>query len=127
MKKFIAISFIFFYLFSATEIHQLLKAPALFEHFAEHQSKNKSLTFWSFLYQHYKNNSKDADYDKDMKLPFKTSDNCSQNILITLLSNTKIEINFFDFKSISKPISGFYKTFFSSNYLDAIWQPPQFS
>lgn len=127
MKKFIAISFIFLYLFSATEMHQLLKAPALFEHFAEHQSKNKSLTFWNFLYQHYKNNSKDADYNKDMKLPFKTTDNCSLNILITLLPNTKIEIRSFDLETSSKPISSFYKTFFNSNYLDSIWQPPQVS
>ena len=127
MKKFIVISFIFLYLFSATEIHQLLKAPALFEHFEEHKSENKSLSFWNFLYEHYKNNSKDADYEKDMKLPFKTSDNCSQNILITLLTNTKIEIKTFHFESATKPVSVFKKTFFSSHYLDTIWQPPQFS
>lgn len=127
MRKFVAIAFIFLYMFSATEIHQLLKINILLEHFSEHQSKNKTITFLDFLYQHYKTNSKDADYDKDMKLPFKTTDNCAQNIFISLVTNTKIEFKPLNFPIDRKTSLGFYQSFFSTTYLDSIWQPPQFS
>ena len=73
MKRIIALTFLSLYLISTTELHQLLKLPALVEHFSEHQQKDKTITLWKFLCIHYANgNKKDADYEKDSKLPFKT-------------------------------------------------------
>lgn len=125
VKKFLAISFLFIYLFSTTELHQFLKIPVLFEHFSEHRSKDKSLSFLNFLYLHYKNNTKDSDYNRDLKLPFKTIDNCSTSIHIGLSTDLKLEIKepicFFE----KKEISNFYKSRLHPNYLNAIWQPPK--
>lgn len=53
----------------------MLKLPVVFQHFAEHQQENKNISFIRFLDMHYMHGSpKDKDYDRDMQLPFKTSD-----------------------------------------------------
>ena len=62
-----------FYLFSATELHELLKLPILVAHFEEHRSENKELSLIDFLAEHYGGaNELDQDWQKDSKLPFKT-------------------------------------------------------
>ncbi len=74
MKKIIAISFLLVYLFSTTEAKQLLKLPLVFQHFKEHQKENKTISFLHFLKIHYLQGSpRDKDYNRDMQLPFKTS------------------------------------------------------
>jgi len=125
MKKIVALLFISIYLFSTTEIHQFLKIPALFEHYNEHQSKDKALSFLSFLYKHYKENTKDADYDKDLKLPFKTINNCAPSIHISIVEESKIEAVKAVFSFDEKKINTFYTSLFISNFHNAIWQPPQ--
>lgn len=73
LKNLIAIFLLATYLFSATELHQVLKLPVIFQHFAEHKKQNKQLTLLEFLDIHYMHGSPmDADHDRDMKLPFKT-------------------------------------------------------
>jgi hypothetical protein len=93
LKKLFAISFLFIYLFSTTELHQLLKAPLLIEHFMEHREENKDITLWQFLYAHYAGDYvKDADYDKDMKLPFKTHSNCVSSFSNVYLPSAKFPL-----------------------------------
>jgi hypothetical protein len=111
------------------ELYQLLKLPVLIEHFMEHQEQNKDITLIEFLYLHYANGDvRDADYEKDMKLPFKShSNNCSANI-IAVVANASIKIvfplksNFAELKILifAKKIS------FASLYHSNIWQPPRF-
>jgi len=125
MKKLLAILFLNIYLFSTTEIHQFLKTPLLLEHFTEHRSKDKTLSFLNFLYKHYTNITKDSDYDKDLKLPFKTIDNCSPSIHINLTPDIKIETKEVASYFEKKKTSNFYKSKFHSNYLNTIWQPPK--
>jgi hypothetical protein len=125
LKKLFAISFLFIYLFSTTELHQLLKAPLLIEHFMEHREENKDITLWQFLYAHYAmDHVKDADYDKDMKLPFKTHDNCVASFLNVYLPSAKV--------SIEKPVQLLQEKSFISkdqflltSFLSNIWQPPR--
>lgn len=77
MNKLITIFFLTSYLFSRTVLGQLVKLPAFVNHFKEHKTQNKDLTIWQFLCIHYAHgNVKDADYEEDMKLPFKTHLNC---------------------------------------------------
>ncbi|NNU33092.1 hypothetical protein HK413_00860 [Mucilaginibacter sp. S1162] len=86
MKKFAAILLLTAYLFSTTELHQLLKLPVVFEHFAEHRKKNKNISFLQFPDMHYLHGSpKDKDYNEDMKLPFKTADNCTATVSPVLI------------------------------------------
>jgi hypothetical protein len=99
---------------------------SLIEHYKEHADKDKSLTLYHFLSMHYSGDTlKDADYDRDMKLPFKTLDTCS---FASITICTPIE----DFQFSSKQYIKLYKIpsfkynfSFSSNYHSAIWQPPK--
>ena len=114
------------YLFSATEARELLKLPILFEHFAEHKQLDGKLSMWEFLCIHYAHGDvRDADYEKDMKLPFKTSsthhsDNplsffvktCSLPTVLTFTNRT-----FLNHTPSSKILS---------NHLESIWQPPKY-
>lgn len=125
MKKLFAISFLFIYLFSSTELHQLLKLPLLVEHFIEHKEENKDITLWQFLHIHYTaGDVEDSDYDKDMKLPFKSHDNCVSSFSNVYLPSVKV--------SIEKPVRFLQKKNFTkkdefllTSHLPLIWQPPR--
>ena len=100
--------------------------PLLVEHFIEHRHENKDITLYQFLYIHYAmGDVKDADYDKDMKLPFKSHDNCVANVVTVYPPVQKI--------SIIEPVPFsekhhfyFSETFIPSLFLANIWQPPRF-
>ena len=127
MKKFISIAFLTLYLFSTTELSELLKFPLLVEHFAEHKAENQSITLWKFLCLHYAEGSPhDADHDKDMKLPFKSySFNSSSVSLVHLISDENCSFPILKFKTERKSTTNFYTFLVSSSHLKAIWQPPQ--
>ena len=126
MKNFIIILFLSSYLFSTTQLSELLKINLLVEHYVEHTSKDKNLSLWGFLCMHYANgNVKDADYEKDMKLPFKTLDTCNYASI-----NFCTPIQEFQFQKIisiklyKQPIFEYNFSFYS-NFHSAIWQPPK--
>ena len=106
---------------------QLLKLPVLIEHYNEHKRQNEHLSLWGFLCMHYANgNEKDADYDKDMKLPFKTH---TENINL-LLFVTRLP----DFGMTARPeyipekqFAAYHEDFINAAYAAAIWQPPRIS
>lgn len=111
-------------MFSMTELHQILKAPLLVEHFYEHNDK-KELSVLTFLEMHYLNgNVKDADFEKDMKLPFKSFQDNHPNVVLSLPETN----NFFNFivysVSVQKPFC-FENQVNTSNFLTSIWQPPK--
>ena len=117
--------FLFIYLVSTTELYQLLKAPLLVEHFIEHREANKDLTLWKFLYIHYAmGDVKDADYESDMKLPFKTHGNITMAVSNVFLPSLKViiekPVQFLQNKSfVNKDL------FLQSSFLSNIWQPPR--
>lgn len=126
MKKFTAILLLTAYLFSTTELHQLLKLPVVFEHFAEHRKENKNISFLQFLDIHYMHGSpRDKDYDEDMKLPFKTADNCVSMVspvVIPLLAHTleNLVVHIPE-KEMHIPKA----ELIPSSYLSCVWQPPK--
>ncbi|MGN6530871.1 MAG: hypothetical protein ACTHK0_03860 [Ginsengibacter sp.] len=99
--------------------------PLLVEHFIEHREENKHITLWQFLYIHYAmGDVKDADYDKDMKLPFKTHDNCVTAISNVYLPSVKV--------CLEKPVQFLQKkrfatkaAFLCTSFPSNIWQPPR--
>jgi hypothetical protein len=73
LKKWIAILLLCTYIFGATDAYQLLKIPALVNHYIQHKSGDRNITLMAFLKMHYEGGIKiDADFQKDMQLPFKT-------------------------------------------------------
>lgn len=126
MRKLIAIAFLSLYVFSSTECSELLKLPALVDHFYQHQEENKSITLWSFLCMHYAHGDvNDADRDQDMKLPYKSVD-CNNNFVFIII----LPENNFDLSKIILPIENkanndFYLNRFYSSNCVSIWQPPK--
>ena len=104
----------------------MFKLPVLIEHFIEHRSDDPQLSFLRFLSIHYLHGSpKDADFDRDMELPFK---DISQSSLTaaTYTAPAPISIN------MKKPVynPGEENPFagtanYSYQYLSSIWQPPR--
>jgi hypothetical protein len=55
-----------------TELHEFVKLPILFQHYAEHQQRDSKLKFMEFLSMHYLGDDmNDDDNSRDMELPFK--------------------------------------------------------
>jgi hypothetical protein len=113
-------------LFSTTQLSELLKLPLLIEHYAEHKEENKGLTFLRFLEIHYTQNTpQDADFHKNMKLPFKsatTSNITSISLCAPLPQYKQDPIIYFINDQQSFPDFSFT---YSSAYLSTIWQPPK--
>ena len=117
MKKCIVIFFLASYLFSTTQLCELLKLDNLIEHYVEHTNNDKNLTLWGFLCMHYSgDNIKDADYDKDMQLPFKTLDTCNHTAInfCTPIQDYQFKENIIVTKRYKTPLYN-YSFSFSSN------------
>ncbi len=127
MKKYISIVFLSIYLFTAFQVNEYLKIPILVAHFNEHKQDNPKLSLWDFICEHYTHGEVfDADYDKDMKLPFKSHHSgCSCSIVTFLAPIQSFNFEYKDFlKNQKKPIFA-YTFSFSSNFHSTIWQPPK--
>ncbi len=86
MRKTALILLVAMYSLTLTEFHQLLKIPALVEHFVEHHREDPSLTLMSFLKMHYPGKYLvDDDYSKDQQLPFRSSDCSATNAFFVVL------------------------------------------
>jgi hypothetical protein len=98
----------------------------VFEHFAEHKKLNKNITFLKFLDMHYMHGSpKDNDYSEDMKLPFKTADNCLSTVSPIVIPRL---IHVFESHVIYIPenkIQTSQDELTPSSYLSSVWQPPK--
>jgi hypothetical protein len=127
VKKLFSLSFLTIYLFSTTQFCELLKMPILIEHYQEHKQENQALSLLGFLEMHYAHGSpKDADYDKDMKLPFKS---CSPSSISTISFYTpfpefKQQPPLVYYENEQQQFSD-YSFSYSSSFLSTIWQPPR--
>lgn len=91
----------------------------------EHKKENKNLSFIGFLEIHYAHGSpKDADYEKDMKLPFKSIANCSISSIYFFLPTTDKQNLIVYFNNDKQKFTDYPFTY-SSSFLSSIWQPPK--
>lgn len=124
MKKCLIITSLAVYLFSTTELHELLKIPVLIEHFLEHKEENHQLSLLDFLHDHYAHQDS-TDDDSEHQLPFKSHpESFYMTSFIAILPEFPIaepkmvfeEAKKFDLKRIQ---------FTPNHNLTAIWQPPK--
>lgn len=110
---------------SSTELSQLLRIPLLVEHFIEHNQEGNRISIADFFHMHYlEKDHMDADYDKDMQLPFKSID--GNNLLV---------MAFIPYgASLIKPkppltrsnnFDPYATPFINDAHLSSIWQPPK--
>ena len=122
----ITILFLSVYLFSSTELNQLLKLPLLYEHFQEHHQEDNSLSMLDFIVMHYSSNDVDRTDQDDMRLPFKSPDGCFSASMFAYISQPLEFTQKFIFVT-KEPINNYSYLEFSSSYLNSIWQPPKLS
>jgi len=128
LKKLISIFFLSVYLFSITEAHQLLKIPIIFQHFAEHSSADNNINFLQFLGMHYFNGDpKDGDYERDMKLPFKTSSDCVVSVVSVDVPETYYFIPPIEIPLAKNEFCNRNDFFIPREILSNIFQPPKVS
>ena len=105
-------------------MHQLLKLPILVEHFREHRSLNPGITLLDFLKEHYQGHTiVDNDYQRDMQLPFKTTD-CLTSYSIVFEEPVSFEVERV-MAELQKEFNLHPEYFPSRQALDNIFQPPR--
>ena len=127
MKKITTIFLLSIYLFSATDLKELLKINALTNHFEETKQLDNSVSFFSFLIMHYitdDGNSKDNLSDE--KLPFKS------HVVYSVVSFVSVPIQITSLSFNAYPIikNDFFvedDSLIFTNYCALVWHPPQFS
>jgi len=127
VKKLIAISFVFVFLYANTELHQLLKLPVLVHHYLEHNEGANNAAFADFLYNHYNNEQSNSDNNQNdhRNLPFKTD--CA-NVHTSLAYTGHQQYSFQHTLPVSVKVNVVYnEIIYSSASLSNIWQPPKFS
>lgn len=125
MKRQFAIFFLFTFLLTNTELHQLLRLPVLLVHYQEHRTLNAEIDFIEYILLHYTSSEGDADFARDQQLPFKGQHACTEIIWNT----ADIPKSTFDISIKKSEDSGnytsHYSEFFTSPSLLSIWQPPR--
>lgn len=113
------------YLLGVFHPGELAKLPHFYRHFQFHQRQDR-MNLWAFVYHHYGNgNHKElADYDEDMKLPFKIPQNC---IFLTgfFVSHPKAYKPSGIGEFYPEPLALSANKKKNSGFLDSIWQPPR--
>jgi hypothetical protein len=126
VKRAFSIFLLSLYVFATAEFQELLKLPQLAEHYAEHREKNPQISFWEFLDMHYSHGKvADEDYKEDMKLPFKTTDDCGHLTVTGVVTSAEEELNITPFANSRDafPIPTDFS--FPSPFLGTIFQPPK--
>ena len=125
MRRAIASFFLLIYLFSGTELHELVKISAFVSHYAEHKQEDATLNLFAFVKIHYFNgNIIDDDYLEDMQLPFKTAD-CSHSSLSHVIPlPITIELPVPDAFHPGK-LPHYDQSMLPSAHMADIWQPPK--
>lgn len=127
MKKVFVISVLTIFLFSNTELHQLLHLPVLFHHFIDHKKIDDTISFVEFFKKHYteKSNNTAHDHNNEHKhLPFKSNDCGTVHSVVSLFEFPSFNFSYQHFISDKEKI--IYRKFFHSSVcLSNIWQPPK--
>ncbi len=127
MKRTLGILLLGIQLLAATELHQLLKLPALVEHLREHRAEWPDLTLWEFLAIHYDRDAPiDEDHDHDMKLPFKQ---CTPSHFVWTCEHATWAPFFFPEKMPARPHRAFVcadQDPLPNGAGGDVWHPPQF-
>lgn len=125
-KKIIAVFLLLAYLLPVTAVTELLKLPQLVEHYYDHKTEGNSSSFIAYLFQHYcKEDGTDKDAAEDSRLPFKNS----EQVVSVMVVSVKPPDTFCMLPVVLPLVKKVYKIsnddFISSQYLNAIWQPPR--
>ncbi len=123
LKQICSYCLILVVLFYTTPLKQLLKVPAMLEHYKEHKALDHRISFLDFVFMHYVgDDGVTYDNDKDMQLPFKKSDRAS----FEAYSSLGTELSFMASHEPTTVCYVLYKSkFLSDPYYGDLLKPPQ--
>ncbi|MVZ65336.1 hypothetical protein GQF61_05675 [Sphingobacterium sp. DK4209] len=125
MRKLIAILLLSLYITSITALREVWKFPILIEHYLEHKAQVPSISILTFLEAHYMYSSpRDADYARDMQLPFKVISPSSLIVLGVPTAPIRFQIAVPSFYK-KEQATLFNCAVYSFSYHSLIWQPPR--
>ncbi len=111
---------------STTHIVEMVKVPFVISHYLDHRHADGHMKFWDFLCMHYmKSHPRDADFDKDMKLPFKTlvHDQTANQLYtpcIHFVMSASLDLG------PGKKLTSVYLTKPGLSFASPVWQPPKY-
>lgn len=127
MRRFFAGLCVVLYLIGTTELSQFLKLGYLVDHYLVHKTENASISLLEFIDIHYLQAPIiDADYEEDMKLPFKAhndnhstgSSNYFFSYTSTVLKLSIPSVSYFKFYPANSSIH-------TSQFGNKVFQPPR--
>ncbi len=124
MRQWIGIALLCVFSVFGTEMHQLLKLPVLFQHYAEHQA-NDPMDWWEFLEEHYTHdrhhhNGEDHHHD----LPFHCDHHCGAQTLVARINDQSVSaIGLADGPNVA--LIATEDRIPPSEGPDGVWQPPK--
>lgn len=123
MRKSATIITAFIFLFSATELHELVRIPFFIGHYFHHQHGNSSLSLAGFIQLHYQpDHPADNDDGEDQQLPFKSGiDSLKTDITNTLFSQPVADNDF----SFCEKVISFYPEGVPRHRPHVIFHPPR--
>ena len=108
------------------DVHELIKLPALIEHFTAHRDEDPDISFFGFIVMHYNDEEHhNNDHSTHHKLPFSDHHNCTHNTQVTILFHS-LEI-----ANVDRPHDTCEDSWCEipctaiSSYGNSIWQPPK--
>ncbi len=128
VKKITAIFLLSIYLFSATQLYELLKINVLVDHFYETRLNNPDISFFDFLVMHYiTDDGNNKDNDRDAQLPYKSHDSFVAYGFSTFILNRPEGIALPPLVIDKADFQNYDNLFISSNYSNLVWNPPRIS
>jgi len=122
MKRGFAFLLLLLYLVANTELHQLAKLPAFFEHYQVHKQKDPGVDLLAFTILHYvKGDGQDVRHEQ---LPFKSADCHIASVLIAAPPEEPVALTRKGAYAVSNK-AGYTCPLTVSEFHFSIWQPPR--
>jgi hypothetical protein len=107
------------------DLRDLAKVPRLAEHYQEHRKKSPDVSLLEFLNLHYGSEADQHDkeeHEQHKGLPFKSPD-CTFTHTLTIITQFNGPVITSSTSSIT--YSNTYRSAFSNEFSQSIWQPPR--
>jgi hypothetical protein len=125
LKKLITLILFAVYLISGTGLREMVKLPALVQHFYEHKLLNSQITFSEYLTDHYNNiPHTDNDEERDNQLPFKRVDS-NTSFSPVMPASCSIDLRKPVLPLLNAKKASRNDHFIPSALISKIWQPPK--
>ena len=128
VKKACSIFLLTIYLFSVTQLYELLRLNVLIQHYYETKANDHSVSFFSFLIMHYvTDDGNNKDNDRDRELPFKAHAGVIADGFSVFILKKPQDFILPPFSQCKTDFQVYTDPFITSRFCTLVWQPPDLS